>query len=196
MYRGCHDLGRSASVMPVMPVFPGCQWGVPGPLKKPRARLHGQTGRQAGNRERAPLAVRHKRIVEVTDSDQGPLTWAELDLIDAWWRAANYLSVGQIYPSYRSWLRRRPGSWVPGCATWSRPTRRTRSTCARSGWRATCLPVRPRPGRHSRHTTTPASRQAEGSPVTAVDPGLAVDQWYPRATCHVRTRPPRPWAGH
>ena len=29
-----------------------------------------------------------------------------------------------------------------------------------------------------------------------VDPGLAVDQWYPRATCHVRTRPPRPWAGH
>jgi xylulose-5-phosphate/fructose-6-phosphate phosphoketolase len=28
---------------------------------------------------------------------QGPLTQEELRLIDAWWRAANYLSVGQIY---------------------------------------------------------------------------------------------------
>ncbi len=28
---------------------------------------------------------------------QEPLTNAELDAIDAWWRAANYLSVGQIY---------------------------------------------------------------------------------------------------
>ena len=25
------------------------------------------------------------------------LTGSELDLLDAWWRAANYLSVGQIY---------------------------------------------------------------------------------------------------
>ena len=25
-----------------------------------------------------------------------PLSRAELDLMDAWWRAANYLSVGQI----------------------------------------------------------------------------------------------------
>src|ERR1700730_16893062 len=30
-------------------------------------------------------------------ADQGPLTGTELDAIDAWWRAANYLSVGQIY---------------------------------------------------------------------------------------------------
>src|ERR1700748_1502127 len=30
-------------------------------------------------------------------TEPGPLTAAELDLIDAWWRAANYLSVGQIY---------------------------------------------------------------------------------------------------
>ena len=30
-------------------------------------------------------------------SAAGPLSDAELDLIDAWWRAANYLSVGQIY---------------------------------------------------------------------------------------------------
>src|SRR5204863_3797930 len=26
-----------------------------------------------------------------------PLSPAELQLVDAWWRAANYLSVGQIY---------------------------------------------------------------------------------------------------
>jgi xylulose-5-phosphate/fructose-6-phosphate phosphoketolase len=30
-------------------------------------------------------------------TDQEPLSAAELDCIDAWWRAANYLSVGQIY---------------------------------------------------------------------------------------------------
>jgi len=30
-------------------------------------------------------------------TDAGPLTPQELSAIDAWWRAANYLSVGQIY---------------------------------------------------------------------------------------------------
>ena len=30
-------------------------------------------------------------------TEQEPLGNAELDAIDAWWRAANYLSVGQIY---------------------------------------------------------------------------------------------------
>jgi xylulose-5-phosphate/fructose-6-phosphate phosphoketolase len=34
---------------------------------------------------------------QMTQTETGPLTRAELDLIDAWWRAANYLSVGQIY---------------------------------------------------------------------------------------------------
>jgi xylulose-5-phosphate/fructose-6-phosphate phosphoketolase len=33
----------------------------------------------------------------VTATETGPLTSAELGLLDAWWRAANYLSVGQIY---------------------------------------------------------------------------------------------------
>jgi len=33
----------------------------------------------------------------VTATETGPLTEAELDLLNAWWRAANYLSVGQIY---------------------------------------------------------------------------------------------------
>jgi phosphoketolase len=32
-----------------------------------------------------------------TTSEPGPLSGGELDGIDAWWRAANYLSVGQIY---------------------------------------------------------------------------------------------------
>src|SRR5256885_16438419 len=30
-------------------------------------------------------------------AEQEPLSNAELDAINAWWRAANYLSVGQIY---------------------------------------------------------------------------------------------------
>ncbi len=33
----------------------------------------------------------------MTATDASPLTAGELDLIDSWWRAANYLSVGQIY---------------------------------------------------------------------------------------------------
>ena len=33
----------------------------------------------------------------MTVTEQEPLTDAELDALDAWWRAANYLSVGQIY---------------------------------------------------------------------------------------------------
>src|SRR5580700_9259302 len=35
----------------------------------------------------------------MTETDQGPTTLAgsELDAMDAWWRAANYLTVGQIY---------------------------------------------------------------------------------------------------
>src|SRR4051794_22945560 len=32
-----------------------------------------------------------------TEGQAKPLTPEELDAIDAWWRAANYLSVGQIY---------------------------------------------------------------------------------------------------
>src|SRR6201996_4242204 len=33
----------------------------------------------------------------MTATETGPLTAGELELINAWWRAANYLSVGQIY---------------------------------------------------------------------------------------------------
>ncbi|MCC6195341.1 MAG: phosphoketolase family protein [Burkholderiales bacterium] len=45
-----------------------------------------------------------------TGNVKGPLSSKELQLIDAWWRAANYLSVGQIYlfdnPLLRKPLRR------------------------------------------------------------------------------------------
>ena len=33
----------------------------------------------------------------MTTTETGPLSRTELDAINAWWRAANYLSVGQIY---------------------------------------------------------------------------------------------------
>jgi hypothetical protein len=38
-----------------------------------------------------------KGVKMVTATETIALTSAELDLLDAWWRAANYLSVGQIY---------------------------------------------------------------------------------------------------
>src|SRR6202035_285770 len=40
-----------------------------------------------------------KRGLNMTETDQGAQTLAvsELDAMDAWWRAANYLSAGQIY---------------------------------------------------------------------------------------------------
>ena len=50
-----------------------------------------------------------------TESRQAPLSGEELQLIDTWWRAANYLSVGQIYlldnPLLRAPLR--PGHVKP-----------------------------------------------------------------------------------
>ena len=33
----------------------------------------------------------------IADTAAGPLSTDELAGIDAWWRAANYLAVGQIY---------------------------------------------------------------------------------------------------
>jgi len=48
------------------------------------------------------LLSRHRTFgttkgTRMTATETGPLTASELDLIDAWWRAANYLSIGQIY---------------------------------------------------------------------------------------------------
>src|SRR5579875_1889173 len=51
-----------------------------------------------------PCCLRKEKTVtatgqspQVTAAGQSPLTDAELRALDAWWRAANYLSVGQIY---------------------------------------------------------------------------------------------------
>jgi xylulose-5-phosphate/fructose-6-phosphate phosphoketolase len=53
------------------------------------------------------FGIREKTCMTATEAH--PLSATELDLIDAWWRAANYLSVGQIYllgnPMLREGLR-------------------------------------------------------------------------------------------
>ena len=54
----------------------------------------------------------------------GPLSRDELALIDAWWRAANYLAVGQIYLRANPLLTRaaaRPSTSSPGCSGTSAP---------------------------------------------------------------------------
>jgi len=45
-----------------------------------------------------------------TTASAGPLAAAELRLIDGYWRAANYLSVGQIYLMGNPLLRE-PTTW-------------------------------------------------------------------------------------
>ncbi len=55
-------------------------------------------------------------------------TWlddAERDALDAWWRAANYLSVGQIYPLANPLLREplRPEHVRRGCSATGAPPR-------------------------------------------------------------------------
>src|SRR5580658_10750559 len=54
-------------------------------------------GNEAWPGTEMPAHVRGYERTRMTATETGPLTAAELDLIDAWWRAANYLSVGQIY---------------------------------------------------------------------------------------------------
>ena len=44
-------------------------------------------------------------VSQPAPSGQAPLSDSELDLIDAYWRAANYLSVGQIYLMKNALLR-------------------------------------------------------------------------------------------
>jgi xylulose-5-phosphate/fructose-6-phosphate phosphoketolase len=44
--------------------------------------------------------------VDLTDRDLGALTDEELASLDAWWRARNYLTIGQIYLKDNALLRR------------------------------------------------------------------------------------------
>ncbi len=60
----------------------------------------------------------------MTVTEQGPvnLEGSELDALDAWWRAANYLSVGQIYLMANPLLTERLAApWLPGALWLSRP---------------------------------------------------------------------------
>ncbi len=54
-----------------------------------------------------------------------PLSPRELELIDAYWRAANYLSVGQIYLLDNPLLREplRPSTSSRACSATSAPPR-------------------------------------------------------------------------
>ena len=66
------------------------------------AMLRGTTERAAGVRENTYVPSRPPDENPAGDAQDperhsGPLGETELDLIDAYWRAANYLSVGQIY---------------------------------------------------------------------------------------------------
>ena len=85
---------------------------------------------------------------------RGPLSPDELARLDAWWRAANYLSVGQIYlldnPLLREPLRlehvkpRLLGHWVPcGPVPAANPTA---SSPTRACWPSTSTRS-PSPGR-------------------------------------------------
>jgi xylulose-5-phosphate/fructose-6-phosphate phosphoketolase len=74
-----------------------------------------------GRREHAgstPPAVREPRPTTPASGAGGPLDDVELALIDAYWPAANYLSVGQIYlmdnPLLTELCRRRTSS--RGCS--------------------------------------------------------------------------------
>src|ERR1043166_634079 len=73
-----------------------------------RAEIKGLGSRQAG------LSVRKredggkgKQISRVSVADRGPLSPELLRKMDAYWRAANYLSVGQIY-LYDNTLLKKP----------------------------------------------------------------------------------------
>jgi phosphoketolase len=67
------------------------------------------------------------------DAHAPTLDAAELELVDAWWRAANYLSVGQIYlldnPLLKEPLRSSTSS--RGCSATGAPRRGSRS-CGRT----------------------------------------------------------------
>jgi xylulose-5-phosphate/fructose-6-phosphate phosphoketolase len=53
--------------------------------------------RSAKSRSKAVAANESGNRNSPTDSQEGPLSDVQLKRMDAWWRAANYLSVGQIY---------------------------------------------------------------------------------------------------
>jgi hypothetical protein len=69
----------------------------------PTRPVTGQAGRNNlgdtqgnGDEQHGPLGQKRGLKMSVTDQGSPTLAVDELDALDAWWRAANYLSVGQI----------------------------------------------------------------------------------------------------
>ena len=96
----------------------------------------------------------HRAEPYVLRDEPGPLDLDELRRIDAWWRAANYLAVGQIYLIGNPLLREPllPSTSSRGCSGTSAPSRASTS-CTRT-----------RTGPSSRATST---RSSSPVPVTA-----------------------------
>src|SRR5581483_5138552 len=68
-----------------------------GARPEPRARAGGRVCRGGRTGTRPSTRAERQREDVVTETVTGtPLRTEELRLLDAWWRAANYLSVGQI----------------------------------------------------------------------------------------------------
>ena len=64
----------------------------------------------------------------MTVTEQSPLSKTELEKIDAYWRAANYLSVGQIYLMDNPLLRNRCGRSTSSRGCWATGARLPGST--------------------------------------------------------------------
>ena len=86
----------------------------------------------------------------MTDTAKAPLADDELQLIDAYWRAANYLSVGQIYLLDNPLLRE--------------PLLAAHQPAARVGVERLALDPEQRRGLAPRHVVRPAVRLARAHP--------------------------------
>ena len=101
----CHESGseppcRSAHPPPPTLAAEGGPGLAGGPLRPPRARApEHRRGRPAGRHTLATPPHGRSAMTQTSPAAAaaGPLSEHDLALIDAYWRAANYLSVGQIY---------------------------------------------------------------------------------------------------
>jgi hypothetical protein len=70
---------------------------------------YGRTGEARHTSAGLPTGRRHrereKTVHQLVTDRPAPLADQELARIDAWWRAATYLTVGQIYPAANPLLR-------------------------------------------------------------------------------------------
>src|SRR5204862_6230934 len=71
--------------------------GAAGRAARGACRLRARRRRAPVQRLRAAERARHLREGVAMTTVEAPLVQSDLELLDAYWRAANYLSVGQIY---------------------------------------------------------------------------------------------------